>query len=142
MSFGHLYGAEWGRTTAKYWATSNRPWRRKRCMWCRRGRARGTGCVRLWHIPTNGPDMQVHHLTYIFGYGKPPLFVLRPMCSRCHHWETALTRLCFGEGFNRRSRWAHVWVTYGVRWLVNLTFLIAILAVIDRTGVLHVQWPF
>lgn len=118
-----LYGAEWALTRAKYWATSGRPWRRKRCMWCRRGRATGAGHVRFWAIPKNGPDMQVHHLTYIFGYGTAPLWVLRPMCSRCHHIETFLTRLFFGEGFQRRSRLAHVWVTYGARWFVNAVVL-------------------
>lgn len=128
MSFSHLYGPEWENTKRKYWATSGRPWRRKRCVWCRRGNRIQPGRVRLWKLRSGrGGQLQVHHLTYIFGYGDAPLFVLRPMCPACHHIETALTRLLFGEGFNRRSRIAHVWVTYGVRWCINLSVLLPVL---------------
>jgi hypothetical protein len=80
--------------------------------------------------------MQVHHLTYLFGYGNPPLFVLRPMCPLCHRIETALTRIFFGEGFARRSRLAHLWMTYGVRWIVNLVLITGILLGLFKVGVI------
>lgn len=131
--FSHLYGPEWNRTKQHYWQTVGRPWRRRRCFWCRRGHVTQPGKVRFW---TTDRAPELHHLTYVFGYGDAPLFVLRPMCHTCHHIETTVTRMFFGEGFARRSRWAHAHVTYTVRWVINAIPLTGILVLLFKVGVI------
>jgi len=98
-TFNQQYGAAWEDTKRR--ARQSR-WTRKRCFWCRRRRS---------------VTIQWHHLTYLFGVGDPPLWVLRPMCVSCHKVETWICRQVSSS--QARHRWAHARVTYLGRWVIR-----------------------
>jgi hypothetical protein len=100
------YGPNWDNTKAR-WRRSR--WTRKRCFWCRRRK----------HV-----TIDAHHLLY----PRPPkmagdvsIFWLRPMCRTCHKIETWIARNRRKHMANGRKRYAHLYVTYGGRWLINIT---------------------
>jgi hypothetical protein len=113
--FNSGYGVDWEGTKRR--ARQSR-WTRKRCFWCR-SRSR----------------IEWHHLTYSRAAtpGKAPLWVLRPMCHRCHAIETWLCRALFST--RQRHGWAHAWVTYGVRWLTRGLVLLALYLAAAYVGI-------
>jgi len=110
--FAQGYGPEWVHTKQRFRAAW---WTRKRCFWCRR----------VKHV-----NIEIHHLTYLFGQATPPLAFLRPMCARCHDIETRVCRYWFST--RQRHRWAHAWVTYAGRWFIRspLVFAVAYVALL------------
>jgi hypothetical protein len=118
----HLRPPGWEDTKRRYWASR---FTRKRCFWCRRK-----------------SGLQLNHLTYALSgpTGACPLWVVKPLCRTCHKVETWLARKVrprlkrtvrvepvVGTGRRRRrvadrraQRWAHAYVTYAVRWSLNL----------------------
>jgi hypothetical protein len=93
------YGPEWVEFKDRYWS---HPLTRKRCFWCRRPR----GKARL----------QLNHLTYPKGRALR-LWEVKPLCARCHEFETWLTRKVRPRLHATQRAWAHAYVTYGVRWV-------------------------
>lgn len=93
-----VHGPEWQAFKRRYWA---HPLTRKRCFWCRRKGRR-----------------QLNHLTYRpYPDSRPPrMWQVKPLCLTCHRVETWLTRRYRPGMSRRRQRWAHAYVTYGVRW--------------------------
>lgn len=110
-----VHGPGWVETRARYWHNPP-PWRRTRCYWCRRA---DSASMRLW---SSLGRLQLNHLTYVFsdGTGRCPLWVLRPMCRTCHRVETWLTRRVRPGMARHRQRWAHAYVTVGVRLAVDI----------------------
>jgi hypothetical protein len=103
-----VYGtdAEWAAAKRRYWDSRWTLFRR--CLWCRSGRG-----------------LQLNHLTYVFTKvktGWTPLWAFVPLCVRCHHGETWLTRQIrrlFRPG-------AHVVATFGVYLVSRVAILTAL----------------
>jgi 5-methylcytosine-specific restriction endonuclease McrA len=125
------YGPEWEATKRRYWSRSGW-WIRRRCFWCRRARpGRSSWSARGM--------LQLNHLTYLFGVGNAPLWVLRPMCPTCHKIETWVTRKirpALGRSTGWRFRWAHAFVTFGVRWLLYVPVIVFGLWISVKVGAL------
>jgi hypothetical protein len=103
-----VYGsdADWAASKRRYWDSRWTLFRR--CLWCRSGRG-----------------LQLNHLTYVttrIRRGWTPLWLFVPLCARCHHGETWLTRKI-------RKVWPwgeHVVATFGVYLLSRAVILYAL----------------
>jgi 5-methylcytosine-specific restriction endonuclease McrA len=113
-----VYGPGWEETKRRYWAS---PYTRKRCFWCRRK-----------------DRLQLNHLTYQFSgeTGRVPLWVLKPLCRRCHVVETWLTKRVRRRLARHAKPWAHAVVTYGVRWSGNVSVWLLVLVSASKAGIL------
>lgn len=108
----------WAETKRRYWASR---WTIvRRCVVCRAGKSKG------------GKELELNHLTYAttkIRKGWTPMWLLVPLCHRCHVAETSLARwlrrrrINFGE---------HLWATLALYLSVRLPVL----------GVLWVVWHF
>jgi len=106
------YGAEWAEF--RRWYFSRRT-TRKRCFWCH-SRSR------------KGNPIQLNHLDYREPADWPGRWRVKPMCRRCHRIETGLTRMLFHEYPRRRNRYAHWYVTYGVRLAIRGAVLLVLVS--------------